>query len=210
MANLTAFDVVVLLLISLGGLAGLARGFVTEVLSLMAWVAALFAVHFAYPFARPLAIHLTGTDAGGSILAFVGIFLIAFIAFRFVAQMLGSRTRNSVVGPLDRLLGLGFGLFKGLIGAAVIYLVLGLGYDVIDGGGPRPGWLATGRTRPLLDLTSRTMVDFVEARTHRGEPGSKESSTKKDSKPTKDSGYDAGARDALDRLLDRADGKKGS
>ncbi len=216
MASLTALDVVVLLLIGLGGLAGLARGFVTEILSLFAWVAALFAVHFIYPFARPLAIHLTGTEAGGSILAFVGIFLIAFLIFRSVAQHLGSRTRNSVIGPLDRLLGLGFGLFKGLIGAAVIYLVLGFGYDVIDAGGPRPAWVETGRTRPLLELTSKTMVEFVEARTHRGEltrpdSGGSDSGTgnrpRRNGKSSHDKGYDPAQRGALDRLLDRASGK---
>ncbi len=200
MANLSAFDVIVLLLIAVGGLAGLARGFVTEVLSLLAWVAALLSVHFAYPFVRPLAVHVTGTVAGGSILAFVGIFLVAFIAFRFVAQMLGSRTRDSIVGPLDRLLGLGFGAFKGLLGAAVVYLVLGLGYDVVDGGGPRPAWLTTGRTRPLLELTSKTMVDFVESRTHHGDPHGS------DSTRPHDGGYDNGDRGALDRLLDKAGG----
>lgn len=221
MANLTALDVTVLLLIGLGGLAGLARGFVTEILSLFAWVAALFAVHFIYPFARPLAIRLTGTEAGGSILAFVGIFLIAFLIFRSVAQQLGSRTRNSVIGPLDRLLGLGFGLFKGLIGAAVIYLVLGFGYDVIDAGGQRPGWIESGRTRPLLELTSRTMVEFVEARAHRSSAvrpdivsdaestGTAHQSTagRHKSRTAPDKGYEPAQRGALDRLLDRASGK---
>ena len=211
MANLTAFDVIVLLLIGIGGLAGLARGFVTEVLSLLAWVAAIFAVRFAYPFAKPLAVRLTGTESGGAILAFVGIFLIAFIAFRFVAQMLGSRTRDSVVGPFDRVLGLGFGAFKGLIGAAVIYLVLGLGYDVVDGGGPRPAWLATGRTRPLLEMTSKTMIEFVEARRHRGSADTSAGAGDGKDLPADrprpgDRGYKPTDRDALDRLLDKADG----
>lgn len=202
MASLTAFDVIVLLLIGLGAVAGFARGFVTEVLSLLAWVAAIFAVRFAYPFVKPSATALTGTDSGGAILAFAGIFLTAFILFRFVAQMLGSRTRNSVVGPLDRLLGFGFGAFKGLIGAAVIYLVLGLSYDVIDGGGPRPAWLATGRTQPLLEIATKTMVDFVETRRHQDRRGTL------GTKPAErhDRGYKPDERNALDRLLDKADG----
>lgn len=202
MASLTAFDVIVLLLIGLGGLAGLARGFVTEVLSLLAWVAAIFAVRFGYPYVKPLAAQFTGTDSGGAILAFVGIFLVAFIAFRSIAQMLGSRTRDSVVGPVDRVLGLGFGAFKGLIGAAVIYLVLGLGYDVVDGGGPRPAWLATGKTRPLLEITSKTMIDFVEARRSRPTVPASDAAKPKPG----DTGYQRDERNALDRLLDKAGG----
>jgi len=167
MAHLTAFDVVVLLMVGLAAAAGVARGFVTEVLSLLAWVAALLAVRFAYPLGRLIAIHLTGTIAGGSILAFVVIFVVTFVVFRRLARMLGQRTRESIIGPFDRVLGLGFGAFKGMIGASVLYLALGFGYDVVDAGGPRPDWLASGRTRPLLEVTSRTMIDLVEQRRHR-------------------------------------------
>lgn len=163
---LTALDVVVLLLIVLGGMAGFARGFVTEVLSLLAWVAAFFAVRLLYPAGRRLALSFTHTDSGAAILAFAVIFLVTFIAFRMVAAELGDRTRSSVVGPVDRVLGLGFGAFKGLLFAAVIYLVLGLGFDTVESGGPRPEWLTASRTAPLLAVTSKSMVDFVEKRRH--------------------------------------------
>ncbi len=166
MAALTALDIIVLLLIVVGGLAGLARGFVTEVLSLLAWVAAFFAVRLLYPVGQRLAFHVTHTESGASILAFAVIFLTTFIAFRMVAAELGDRTRSSVVGPVDRVLGLGFGAFKGLLFAAVIWLVLGLGFDTMASGGPHPEWLTASRTAPLLEVTSKAMVDFVEKRRH--------------------------------------------
>jgi membrane protein required for colicin V production len=166
MAALTALDIVVLLLILLGGLAGLARGFVTEVLSLLAWVAAFFAVRLLYPAGEKLALRVTHTESGAAILAFAVIFLTTFIAFRMVAAELGDRTRSSVVGPVDRVLGLGFGAFKGLLFAAVIWLVLGLGFDTMQSDAPRPAWLTASRTAPLLTVTSKAMVDFVEKRRH--------------------------------------------
>ena len=201
MAQLTAFDVVVLLMVGLAAAAGVARGFVTEVLSLLAWVAALLAVRFLYPVGRLLAVHLTGTIAGGSILAFVMIFVVTFVAFRRVAGMLGQRTRDSIVGPFDRVLGFGFGACKGLIGASVVYLVLSFGYDVVDAGGPRPEWLANGRTRPLLEVTSRTMVDLVEQRRHRDNPH-RQPVGGQDGDP----GYSPDDRNALDKLLDKGGG----
>ena len=211
MVNLTALDIVVLLLIGLGGLAGLARGFVTEVLSLLAWVAALMAVRFLYPAGKALALHLTGTESGAAILAFATIFLVTFIAFRMIAQMLGDRTRSSVVGPVDRLLGAGFGAFKGLIGASVLYLVAQFGYDTMEAGAPRPAWLTASRTAPLLDVTSKAMVDFVEKRRHPaldaknpaddGKPGSPHrGKTERSADPHK--GYTKDDRSALDKLLD--------
>ena len=174
---LTALDVVVLLLIVVGGMAGFARGFVTEVLSLLAWVAAFFAVRLLYPAGQAIALHVTHTDAGAAILAFAVIFLTTFIAFRMVAAELGDRTRSSIVGPVDRVLGLGFGTFKGLLFASVIYLVLGLGFDTVAGGAPRPEWLTVSRTAPLLTVTSKAMVDFVEKRRHGAAAGSDAATT---------------------------------
>lgn len=196
MAALTAFDIVVLLMIGLAAAAGVARGFVTELLSLLAWVGAYFAVRLLYPVAKPFAVELTNTPAAGSILAFALIFIIAFVAFRAVAGALGSRTRNSIVGPVDRLAGLGFGAFKGLLGAAVIYLVLTMGGDVLDPGEPRPEWLAEAKTAPLLARTSRAMVDWVEER--RGTIG------KPDTAEAEAQGYDKADRSALEKLLDGA------
>ncbi len=204
---LTALDIVVLLLIVLGAVAGFARGFVTEVLSLLAWVAAFFAVRLLYPAGQRLAFHVTHTESGAAILAFAVIFLVTFIAFRMVAAELGDRTRSSIVGPVDRVLGLGFGAFKGVLFGAVIWLVLGLGFDTIESG-PRPAWLTASRTAPLLEVTSKAMVDFVEKRRH---PAPGEAATPDTADPAlppghppipKGHGYSAHDRSALDNLLD--------
>jgi len=168
---LTALDVVVLLLIVLGGMAGFARGFVTEVLSLLAWVAAFFAVRLLFPAGQVLALHVVHSASAAAILAFAVIFLTTFIAFRMIAAELGDRTRSSIVGSVDRVLGLGFGAFKGLLFGAVIYLVLGLGFDTVEAGAPRPEWLTASRTAPLLAVTSKAMVDFVDKRRHPAPPG---------------------------------------
>ncbi len=208
---LTALDVVVLILIAAGGLAGLARGFVTEVLSLLAWVAAFFAVRLLYPAGVKLAMHFIHTESAAAILAFAVIFLTTFIAFRMIAAELGDRTRSSVVGPVDRLLGLGFGAFKGLLFGAVIWLVLGLGFETMASGTPRPQWLTASRTAPLLEVTSKAMVDFVEKRRHpvvdpRAAdpvlPPGHPAIPSDDAPLAPRHGYSNGDRSALDKLLD--------
>ena len=191
MNTLTAFDIVVILMIALGGIAGVMRGFVTEVLSLLAWVAGIFAVRFGFVGLKAFLLRFIHNDAGAAILAFALLFITAYAIFRYVAQLLGSRTRTSIIGPIDRLLGLGFGAFKGLLGAAVLFLVLTLGLDVLDKGGPHPAWLQTARTGPLMEMVSKAMVDFVHDESRpapkAGEPG-----------------YSPGDRNALDKLLDKA------
>lgn len=217
---LTAMDIIVLLLVGGGLVFGVMRGFVTEVLSLLAWVAAVMALRLFYTPASVWAAHATGTEAGGAVLAFAGLFFGAFILFRIIASQLGGRTRQSVVGPIDRILGGGFGALKGLIGASLLFLAVNLGYDVIWGKDePRPEWLAAGRTYPLLKLSSRLIVDFVEERRNDADAESADEGQKRHSRaegsqkrgkaerkaPADGSkGYTPRQRHELDELLDAA------
>ena len=106
---MTALDIIVLLLVGGIGVRGLMRGFVTEAVSLIAWVAAIIAVKLLHaPLSASLA-GAVGTEGGAAVLAFALIFGITFMIGRYVANRLGKASKSSVLGPFDRLLGLGFG-----------------------------------------------------------------------------------------------------
>ena len=169
MASLTALDIIVLLLMGIGALAGLSRGFVTEVLSLAAWVAGFAAVRLFYVPAKAVALRFTGTEAAAAVLAFAAVFLTAYLIVRALAGGIGGATRKSLIGPLDRLLGFGFGGLKGLLVGALIYTAGVMVFDVIDPERPRPDWLVPHRTAPLVEATSKAMTDFVAERRARAE-----------------------------------------
>jgi membrane protein required for colicin V production len=174
MGDLTALDIIVLLLVGGGGLLGLWRGFVTEVLSLFAWVAAIFALKVGHAPLTGLLIGVIGTGSGAAVLAFAVIFILVFIAGKMVAASLGRRTRQSVLGPIDRVLGLGFGALKGLIGATLLFLLANLATDTVYGGrSARPDWMRTSQTFPLLNASSRAIVDFVAARRGQADKGAR-------------------------------------
>ena len=165
MGPLTALDIVVLLLVGSGLVFGFMRGFVHEVLTLLAWVAAIIALKFFHAPVTELTSGLVGTYGGAAILAFALVFLIVFVSVKLVAKRMGGATRNSLIGPVDRLLGAGFGAVKGLIGATLLYLGASLVYDTIFGRtAERPEWMLNSRTYPLLNASGRAIVDFVEAR----------------------------------------------
>lgn len=188
---MTAFDIVVVLMIGLAALLGVMRGFVTEILSLIAWVAGVAALQLFYKPGAALAAGVTGSETGGAILAFVLIFLVTFIGFRLIARLLGERTRQSIVGPVDRALGLGFGAIKGLIGASLLFLLVNLFFDVTWGRDePKPEWLRSAKTYPLLKLSSQAIVDWVEERRTGPDPAS-----------TDGEGYEDAAPESLDELL---------
>jgi membrane protein required for colicin V production len=165
MEALTALDIVVLLLVGGGALLGLWRGFVTEVLSLFAWVAAIFALKLAHTPVSEVLTGVVGTASGAAVLAFAIIFLVVFVIGKLVARSLGQRTRTSILGPIDRVLGMGFGALKGLIGATLLFLLANLATDTVYGvRAARPDWMRSSQTFPLLNASGRAIVDFVAVR----------------------------------------------
>ncbi|TPG43208.1 CvpA family protein [Sphingomonas koreensis] len=168
--GLTALDIVVVLLVGGGAVLGWLRGFVTEVLSLMAFVFVIFAVKlFHTPLSHAL-LGTIGTAAGAAVLAFAIIVGLTYFGGRLVANAVGRRTRTSILGPVDRALGFGFGALKGLIIASLGFLLVVLVLDTLHGGPRnRPEWLTEARSYPLLNATSASVADFVDQRRH-GQP----------------------------------------
>jgi membrane protein required for colicin V production len=106
-----------------------------------------------------------GTYAGAAVLGFALVFGVVFITVKLIARRMGNAAKKSAIGPVDRVLGAGFGALKGLIGATLLYLAANLFYDTVYGrSSERPEWMANSRTYPLLQASSRAVVDFVEER----------------------------------------------
>jgi membrane protein required for colicin V production len=166
---MTALDIIVLLLVGGGLVRGAMRGFVGEVLSLAAWIVAIVALKLLHTPATGALEGVVGTRSGAAVLAFALVFGLVFLGGKLVARQVGGGVRRSVIGPIDRVLGAGFGALKGLIGATLLYLGANLVYDTIWGAqAPRPDWMAQSRSYPLLYASGRAIVDFVEWR--RGRP----------------------------------------
>lgn len=159
---MNAIDILVLLAIGGCAVLGLLRGFVQETLSLIAWVLAIFAIRLFHAPATDLLGAFVGSESGAAVLALVLVFGVTFGAGKLIAHAIGRRTRQSVLGPLDRVLGAGFGAVKGLIGATLVFLAFSLVYDTFYGSGARrPDWLSDARTYPLLNASGQAISEFL-------------------------------------------------
>jgi membrane protein required for colicin V production len=162
---MSALDVFVILLLGGGALIGFVRGFVHEALALFAWAVAIAMLKLFHAQLQSGMAGLVGTDAAAAVLAFALLFVPSFILVRLLARSLGRASRRSVLGPLDRLLGGGFGALKGLLGATLFFLLANLATDLVYGPeADRPEWMTMSRTYPLLNASGRAIVDWVEAR----------------------------------------------
>ncbi|MBN8807648.1 MAG: CvpA family protein [Sphingomonas sp.] len=163
--NLHTLDILVLLGVAAAAVLGAWRGFVHEVLALFAWVLVVFALKLLHaPLTQALA-GMVATPTGAAVLAFALIAGAAWFGGRLFARAMGRRTKASILGPLDRAMGFGFGALKGLILASLAFLLLVLVTDTA-GGGPRqrPAWLTHARTYPLLNSTSAYVADVIGKR----------------------------------------------
>ena len=164
---MTVLDVFVFLLLIGGAAIGFVRGFVHEVISLLAWVVAIAMLKlFHTQLWSGLINSFHTSSAAAAVLAFAILFLPSFLLVKLVARQLGSRTRrHALLGPFDRVLGGGFGMLKGLIGVTLFFLLANLATDMVYGPeADRPGWMTSSRTYPLLNASGRAIVDWVQAR----------------------------------------------
>jgi membrane protein required for colicin V production len=167
----TALDIFVFLLLIGGAAVGFVRGFVHEVVSLLAWVVGIAMLKlFHTQLWTGLDNSFDMSPAAGAVVAFALLFIPSFLVVKLLARSIGGRTRrHALLGPFDRTLGGGFGLLKGLLGATLFFLLANLATDMVYGPqADRPQWMTKSHTYPLLNASGRSIVDWVEAR--RGHP----------------------------------------
>ena len=121
---LAHFDYLVIGIIALSGLIAFFRGFVQETLSLLLWVIAFAAAMFFYVYLDPYLINYIDNAEIRRILTIISVFVgIIFLGGLFI-KLLRGLVHWSGMGGLDRLLGVLFGFFRGMLLIVVIYLVL--------------------------------------------------------------------------------------
>ena len=161
---MTAFDIIVLLIVGAAAIGGFARGLVSELMALAAWIFAVIVIRFLHGPLYEALLPNIGSESGAAVLAFAILLLVPYAVFKALGGRLGAATRNSVLGPVDRVLGFGFGAVKGMIVVLLAFSILVLGYDTVWGAQGRPTWMTQARTYPLVDASSRTLVELIEER----------------------------------------------
>lgn len=120
MDGISPLDWLLLGILGLSVLIGVWRGLVFEVLSLIGWVAAYFAAQWFAPLMAP---HLPVGAAGSGInhaAAFAVTFILSLIAWGLAARLVRLLVSASPLSVIDRVLGAGFGLMRGLVLLLVI------------------------------------------------------------------------------------------
>ncbi len=161
---MTGADVAILLVMLGSTLIGALRGFVREAVSVAFWILAVWASWKLGPVIEP---HLGGLLADPSVAPWVGrlvILVLVLLSGWVVGMLLSYFTRSVGLGPVDRVIGLVFGIVRGMVLVGLLIIggeLLHLNHE--------PWW---GRSK--LVPYGETVGDWLRAMVgERGEPWAK-------------------------------------
>ena len=112
---MTGADALILLVLLGSTVIGLLRGFVREAVSLAVWIIAIWAAWKLGPGVEP---HLGGLLADPNVAPWVGrlvVLVLVLLVGWVVGLLLSYFTRSLGLGPLDRVIGLLFGVLRGVV-----------------------------------------------------------------------------------------------
>ena len=120
----TWLDLLLLGVMLISGLLAMIRGFMREILSIVAWAAAAVATIVAVRDGRLVALAKANitNETLANIAVIVGVFLITLLVVSVITVRVSDMTLDSRIGALDRTLGFLFGLARGLVIVVVAFL----------------------------------------------------------------------------------------
>ncbi len=152
------FDIVVLIIFGGSALAGLFRGAARETVTVAAFLMASAAAMFGLRYAGPMGRAIIDPDWAGNVAAVIAVFLVVYILLRLIGAALARRIRDDeVMGPLDRIVGLGFGMVRGF----VFLGALNLFFNAATPPEHAPTWITQARTYPITAAAGRILVAFA-------------------------------------------------
>jgi membrane protein required for colicin V production len=203
----TLFDIVIAVILGVSALVGLSRGAMREMTNVASFVLAVFIAVFGLRFSGPIAAHSVHPGWAANIVAIGGVFLVAYIILRIIGgAMTGSVRGSPVVGPVDRILGLGFGLVRGLIMVGLIVMVLGTAF-----GDHMPHGIADAKLFPLAQASATALKaigprisPFANHAAENAAAGPASDAPLSGGGHNPDSGYTAAARKGLDEAVEKS------
>lgn len=156
---ITWIDVVVITITLFSGLLSLMRGFTREILSLITWLCSAAISILTY---SSLAIFLKKfikSSAISNILSLTIIFIIVFVLLSYFSVKISQILARSFVGPLDKFLGIIYGVTRGvLITAMLVFLTT----NIIEAENKKI-WLTNAKTYPLLNNIGSHIYSLIPA-----------------------------------------------
>ena len=140
-------DIILIVIMLISGFLAMVRGFTREVLSIFSWaMAAVAALYFTPRYYEVLSPYIDNPSIAQIAFA-AAVFIITLIVVSLITFRISDKVLDSRVGALDRSLGFVFGLARGFLLVAIVFILFtALARD-------QPEWVTNARSYPVLQRT---------------------------------------------------------
>lgn len=153
--NIIDFGIIFLLGLSI--LVGVLRGATREVLGIAGWIGAFVTVFYGLPLFRPLGRHYIHNPMIADAVVACVLFVLSLAVFILISRTLSVKVKGSLLGGLDRSLGLVFGFLRGVLVLCLAYLALGFFYPP----GKIPDLIKNARFTPWFMDGAEKLTHFI-------------------------------------------------
>jgi membrane protein required for colicin V production len=143
---MNALDFAVIGVIGLSAIFAFARGLVREALSIVAWVGAALITLYGFSAFLALTSRFIAAPLLAELVTGAGLFLVSLIVLTILTGSIARFVHSSALSPIDRTLGLVFGVVRGAILVCLAYLLLDVSLPRND----RPPWINQAKTEPFM------------------------------------------------------------
>ena len=154
---ITLLDIVLILVMLISGLLAMVRGFMREVLSIIAWILAAGATLYSYSKLLPLAKQYFNNDIVAAVAVVGGVFLLTLLVVSVLTVRLSDMVLDSRVGALDRTMGFLFGLARGLVIVVVAFTF----FTWLVPDRSQPEWVKGAKSRVVLTGTGQWLMSML-------------------------------------------------
>jgi membrane protein required for colicin V production len=156
---MNGLDFAVIAVIGLSGVFAFARGFVRETLSIVAWIGAAAATLYGFNAVYHGISKFVTAPLLAELAAGAGLFLVSLIVLTILTGYAARLVQASAASPIDRTLGLIFGIGRGAALVSLAYLLLDIGLPPSD----RPNWIREAKCEPYLAEGANWLRTFIPA-----------------------------------------------
>ncbi len=157
--SLTVVDGLVIGVVLISAAFAALRGLVRETFAILQWLAGGYVALRFTPEVQPLLKGAIPPPWLEWLLVFIGIFLIVFIPLALISRRVSDMVKHSDVGMVDRVLGLLFGVARGLVIVGLVYMT----YAALVPQKNHPASLTQARSYRLIRVSSEILRELVPA-----------------------------------------------
>jgi len=151
-------DGVLVAVIAVSAILGFFRGLVREVLGVGAWIGALVAAFLARPHVLPFVAPYLDPPWLADAVGAGAVFLAVLLILKVIIHVIADQVQRSMLGGVDRALGLLFGVARGVFLILLAYIVGGM---LVPATERWPQAVKEARALPLIADGSRRAVEYL-------------------------------------------------